>query len=58
MRIKRKDDFLEGVCTENGIIKCDKCKKYIRMGEKIYKDSVNIDYDLCRNCYDLSDFED
>ena len=58
MRLKRKDDFMEGICTENGRTKCDICKIHLRIGDKVYVDGLNLEYHLCRDCYGQEDFYD
>ncbi len=46
-----KKIFIEGVVTWNGRMQCNKCKKDLNMGDKIFTDGTNINYDLCSDCY-------
>lgn len=52
MKISKKDDFLKGIVTNNGKIACNKCKKILMFGEDIFTDGSQINFDLCKKCYE------
>ena len=46
-----KNDFMEGVVTSDNKIACNKCKKILRVADKIYTDGSKMNFALCKECY-------